>query len=78
MGNYLQSGVDQPAVKYTYPSGIIPLEATGADRYEGRLYQKGSVEAVISSGDVIRSFIVLNERIAEDKKRALLYLTDKG
>jgi len=36
------------------------------------------VEAVISSGDVIRSFIELNERIAEDKKRALLYLTDKG
>ncbi len=52
-------------------AGLTPMEATGADRYEGRLYQKGGAEAAVSSGDVIRSFIELNERIANSRTNVL-------
>ncbi len=52
-------------------AGLTPMKATEADRYEGRLYKKGSAEEFVSSGDVIRSFIELNERIANSRTNVL-------
>jgi len=52
-------------------AGLTPMKATGADRYEGRLYRKGGAEATVSSEDVIRSFIELNERIANSRTNVL-------
>lgn len=52
-------------------AGLTPMEAVGADRYEGRLYRKGGAEETVSSEDVIRSFIELNERIANSRTNVL-------
>ncbi len=52
-------------------AGLIAADRAGDTRYEGQLYRKGTAATAVCSGDVIRSFIELNEQIANSKTNIL-------
>lgn len=52
-------------------AGLTVADRMEDTRYEGQVYRKGTSDSTVCSGDVIRSFIELNEQISNTKTNIL-------